>query len=133
MSASPSDRELAALPVAYGTAMGMPERSRLSGGETVLVTGASGGVGLALVRLAAARGARVAALTGASKAAALREAGAAAVLFREADPAELRRRPEEAAPEGWTPSRPVPQQPRAPPATADRAGPGRPRETGGVN
>lgn len=101
MSASPlSDRELAALPVAYGTAMGMLERSRLGSGETVLVTGASGGVGLALVQLAAARGARVMVLTSASKADALREAGAAAVLFREADPAELRRRLEEVAPGG---------------------------------
>lgn len=72
MSASPlSVQELAALPVAYGTAMGMLERSHIGSGETALVTGASGGVGLALVQLAAARGARVAALTSASKAAAL--------------------------------------------------------------
>lgn len=77
MSTSPlSDQELAALPVAYGTAMGMLERAGIRSGETVLVTGASGGVGLALVQLAAARGARVVALTSASKTAALREAGA---------------------------------------------------------
>lgn len=101
MSASPlSEQELAALPVAYGTAMGMLERSRIMGGETVLVTGASGGVGLALVQLAAARGARVVALTSESKAAALHDAGAAACVFREADPAALRRRLEAVAPEG---------------------------------
>ncbi|MFD9541519.1 zinc-binding dehydrogenase [Streptomyces sp. NPDC060022] len=101
MSASPlSDQELAALPVAYGTALGMLERSHIRSGETVLVTGASGGVGLALVQLAAARGARVVALTSASKAAALQEAGAAAVLSREADPVELRGRLRELAPEG---------------------------------
>lgn len=101
MSASPlSDQELAALPVAYGTALGMLERSHIRSGETVLVTGASGGVGLALVQLAAARGARVVALTSASKAAALQEAGAAAVLSREADPAELQHRLRELAPEG---------------------------------
>lgn len=51
-----SDEELACLPVAYGTAMGMLERAEVRAGETVLVTGASGGVGLALVQLAAAGG-----------------------------------------------------------------------------
>ncbi|MGW7286419.1 zinc-binding dehydrogenase [Streptomyces sp. NPDC054847] len=101
MSASPlSDQELAALPVAYGTAMGMLERSRIRSGETVLVTGASGGVGLALVQLAAARGARVVALTSRSKAAALQEAGAEVCVFRETDPVALRRRLEAVAPEG---------------------------------
>ncbi len=101
MSDSPlSDQELAALPVAYGTAMGMLERAGIGSGETVLVTGASGGVGLALVQLAAARGARVVALTSASKATALREAGAADVLPRDADPGELHDRLRELAPEG---------------------------------
>ncbi|MGN9795394.1 SDR family NAD(P)-dependent oxidoreductase [Streptomyces sp. OZ13] len=101
MSASPlSDQELAALPVAYGTAMGMLERSRIRSGETVLVTGASGGVGLALVQLAAARGARVVALTSQSKAAALQEAGAEVCVFRKTDPVALRRRLEAVAPEG---------------------------------
>lgn len=86
MSTSPlSDEELAALPVAYGTAMGMLERARIGQGETVLVTGASGGVGFALVQLAAARGARVVALTSGSKAATLREAGAALTVSRDAD------------------------------------------------
>ena len=98
MSTSPlSDEELAALPVAYGTAMGMLERARITGGETVLVTGASGGVGLALVQLAAARGARVVALTSGSKAEALREAGAAATILREV---ELGRQLDAAAPGG---------------------------------
>ncbi|KAB8161485.1 zinc-binding dehydrogenase [Streptomyces sp. 3MP-14] len=101
MGASPlSDQELAALPVAYGTAMGMLERAEIRRGETVLVTGASGGVGLALVQLAAARGARVVALTSESKAAALEEAGASTTLPREADPADLERRLDAAAPGG---------------------------------
>lgn len=101
MSASPlSDQELAALPVAYGTAMGMLERARIRSGETVLVTGASGGVGLALVQLAAARGARVVALTSASKAASLREAGATATLLRETEPAGLQSQLKAVAPEG---------------------------------
>ncbi|TDC55054.1 Zn-dependent oxidoreductase [Actinomadura sp. KC345] len=99
MSTSPlSDEELAALPVAYGTAMGMLERARITGDEKVLVTGASGGVGLALVQLAAARGARVVALTSGSKAEALREAGAAATLSREET--DFRRRLDEAVPGG---------------------------------
>ncbi|MEJ2886074.1 zinc-binding dehydrogenase [Actinomycetospora aeridis] len=81
-----SDEELACLPIAYGTAAGMLARGRVSAGETVLVTGASGGVGLAAVQLAAARGARVVALTAPGKEDALREAGAAGVVLRDADP-----------------------------------------------
>lgn len=85
MSDSPlSDEELACLPVAYGTAMGMLERAGLRGGETVLVTGASGGVGLALVQVAAARGARVIALTTTDKGDLVRQAGAHTVVHRDA-------------------------------------------------
>lgn len=83
MSGSPlSDAELACLPIAYGTAMGMLERGSLGAGETVLVTGASGGVGLAAVQLAAARGCRVVAQTSAGKEQLVREAGADAVVDR---------------------------------------------------
>ncbi|WP_433800375.1 zinc-binding dehydrogenase [Actinomycetospora sp. CA-084318] len=83
MTDSPLDDEaLAALPVAYGTATGMLERGGIGAGETVLVTGASGGVGLAAVQLAAARGARVVALTTPDKADAVRDAGAAATADR---------------------------------------------------
>jgi NADPH:quinone reductase-like Zn-dependent oxidoreductase len=78
-----SDEQLACLPVAYGTAMGMLERARLRAGETVLVTGASGGVGLALVQLAAARGADVVAVTSSAKAASLIDAGATHVVSRD--------------------------------------------------
>ena len=83
MSGSPlSDAELACLPIAYGTAMGMLERGSLGAGETVLVTGASGGVGLAAVQLAAARGCRVVAQTSAGKEQLVRDAGADAVVDR---------------------------------------------------
>lgn len=86
MTASPlSDEELATLPVAYGTAMGMLERARISAGETVVVTGASGGVGLALVQLAAARNAHVIAITSGNKAAAVLSAGASHTVDRHAD------------------------------------------------
>lgn len=77
-----TDAELAALPVAYGTATGMLERADVRPGETVLVTGASGGVGVALVQLAAARGARVVAVTSGAKADAVRAAGAERVIDR---------------------------------------------------
>ncbi|MFJ4439618.1 zinc-binding dehydrogenase [Streptomyces sp. NPDC088923] len=91
------DEQLASLPTAYGTALGMIERGRLAGGETVLVTGASGGVGLAAVQLARGRGAKVIALSSGSKLAAVREAGADVVVDRAGDVAALLR---EAAPEG---------------------------------
>ena len=76
------DVELAALPIAYGTALGMLERGSVVAGATVLVTGASGGVGLAAVQLAHARGARVVAVCSGDKSAAVLDAGAAAVVDR---------------------------------------------------
>ena len=57
------------------------ERARLQAGETVLVTGAAGGVGLACVQLAHLLGARVIAVVGtAAKAAVVREYGAEEVI-----------------------------------------------------
>jgi NADPH:quinone reductase-like Zn-dependent oxidoreductase len=93
-----SDAELACLPIAYGTALGMLERAGLAAGETVLVTGASGGVGLALVQLADARGATVIAVTTAGKQDALREAGARRTVRRDAD--DLAEQVAAAAPDG---------------------------------
>ena len=78
-----SDEQLACLPVAFGTAIGMLDRAGVHDGETVLVTGASGGVGLALVQLAAARGARVLAITSGSKGDAVLANGAAQVFNRD--------------------------------------------------
>lgn len=77
-----ADVELAALPIAYGTALGMLERGGAGQGDTVLVTGASGGVGLAAVQLARARGCRVVAVCSGSKAEAVRAAGAHHVVDR---------------------------------------------------
>jgi NADPH:quinone reductase-like Zn-dependent oxidoreductase len=83
VDASPlSDVELASLPTAYGTALGMLERGGVRAGDTAVITGASGGVGLALVQLAAARGARVIAITSAGKIPAVRAAGADEVADR---------------------------------------------------
>lgn len=77
-----ADEELAALPIAYGTALGMLERGGVAEHHSVAVTGASGGVGLAAVQLAAARGARVVAVCSGSKADAVRDAGADVVVDR---------------------------------------------------
>jgi len=92
-----TDDQLATLPTAYGTALGMIERGRLRSGETVLVSGASGGVGLALVQIARARGARVVAISSGSKIDTVREAGAHDVVDRARDVVEELRA---AAPEG---------------------------------
>ncbi|MCH8925119.1 MAG: alcohol dehydrogenase family protein [Proteobacteria bacterium] len=78
------DAELASFPTAYLTAEGMLDRARVAAGETLLVTGASGGVGSALVQLARARDARVVALAGRGKEARLRDLGAELVLTRQA-------------------------------------------------
>lgn len=81
-----SDIELASFPCSYSTAENMLTRAGVAAGETVLVTGASGGVGSAAVQLARARGARVHAVTSASKAARLSALGAERTLDRGDDP-----------------------------------------------
>ena len=93
-----SDEQLACLPVAFGTAIGMLERANVRSGETVLVTGASGGVGLALVQLAAARGAHVLAITSGSKGDAVLANGASTVFNR--DSADIHAQIGAAAPDG---------------------------------
>jgi NADPH:quinone reductase-like Zn-dependent oxidoreductase len=60
----------------------MLTRLNLAAGETVLVTGASGGVGSAAVQLAKRRGAEVLAVAAGSKAAAVSSLGASRVLER---------------------------------------------------
>ncbi|MQY43864.1 zinc-binding dehydrogenase [Epibacterium sp. SM1969] len=79
-----SDAELAAIPCAYSTAEGMLHRANL-GAETVLITGASGGVGSAAVQLAKRRGATVIALCSASKINEVKGLGADRILDRNAD------------------------------------------------
>jgi len=77
------DEELACLPVAYGTATRMLRRAGVSEGDTVLVTGASGGVGVALVQLAAASGATVVAVTTKAKREAVAHSGAHHTVCRD--------------------------------------------------
>lgn len=78
-----SDAELASFPCSYSAAENMLTRAGLATGETVLVTGASGGVGSAAVQLAHRRGARVVAAASRSKAPAVTALGAARVLDRD--------------------------------------------------
>lgn len=64
VTASPlTAAQLSCLPTAYGTALGMIRRADCSIGERVVVTGASGGVGMAAVQLLVARGCEVVART----------------------------------------------------------------------
>ncbi len=53
-----SDAELASFPCSYSTAENMLTRARVTAADTVLITGASGGVGSAAIQLAKARGAQ---------------------------------------------------------------------------
>ena len=77
-----SDAELATFPCAYTTAENLTARSGLRPGETVVVNGASGGVGSAAIQLCRLRGARVLAIASQAKAAALEDLGAEQVIDR---------------------------------------------------
>ncbi|MGV8987872.1 MAG: alcohol dehydrogenase catalytic domain-containing protein [Cypionkella sp.] len=86
VTASPlSDIEIGAMPCAHGTAHNLLTRANVAVGERVLITGASGGVGLAAVQLALLRGAVVTGQCSLSKAAVVRNMGAT-ILDREAQP-----------------------------------------------
>jgi NADPH:quinone reductase-like Zn-dependent oxidoreductase len=77
-----TDAELASFPCSYSTGEHMLHRVRLSEGEKIVVPGASGGVGSALVQLAKRRGAWVLAVTSKAKMSSIRELGADAVFDR---------------------------------------------------
>lgn len=88
VTASPlTDIEIGAMPCAYGTAHNLLTRAQVAVGERVLVTGASGGVGLAAVQLALLRGAEVTAQCSLSKSGPLRGFGAQ-ILSRDSAPPE---------------------------------------------
>jgi NADPH:quinone reductase-like Zn-dependent oxidoreductase len=74
--------ELATFSCSYSTAENMLERARLADGETVVISGASGGVGSALIQLAKRRGAYVIAIAGGSKLDQVRDVGPDAVIDR---------------------------------------------------
>lgn len=83
-----SFEEGSALLMTYATAIhALVDRGRLQAGETLLVLGAAGGVGIAAIEIGKAIGARVvAAVSSEDKAKAARDAGADAVLVYPAGP-----------------------------------------------
>ncbi|WP_425084390.1 alcohol dehydrogenase family protein [Ruegeria profundi] len=80
-----SDAELATFSCSYSTAEGMLTRANVTDKDTVLVPGASGGVGGALVQLAKRRGARVIALASEAKHADVAALGPDMILPRAPD------------------------------------------------
>ena len=83
-----SDVEAGGFPIIYGTShLALTERARLRAGETLLVHGAAGGVGLAAVEIGKKIGATVIAVAGgADKLAVARRHGADHVLDHGVDP-----------------------------------------------
>jgi len=77
-----SDAQLATFPCAYTTAENLVSKTGLKPGETVVIAGASGGVGTAAIQLCRLRGARIIAIAAMSKAPALIELGADSVIDR---------------------------------------------------
>ena len=80
-----SDAELGTIPCAYGTAENMVHRGKVCKGENVLVAGASGGVGSAVVQLAKRRGAKVTAIVARAKMEQVLSIGADRVIDRDED------------------------------------------------
>lgn len=80
-----SDAELATFSCSYSTAEGMLARAKVTSDDTVLVPGASGGVGGALVQLAKRRGARVIAMASGAKHADVARLGPDRILPRAPD------------------------------------------------
>ncbi len=95
---SMNDSELATFPCSYSTGEYMLTRARLAEHESVLITGASGGVGSALVQLAKLRGAHVIAIASHNKMHAVRDLGADSVVDRGGNNIECAVR--DAAPDG---------------------------------
>lgn len=88
LPAERSFEEGAALLLTYGTSIhALVDRGEIKAGDTLLVLGAAGGVGLAAVELGVAFGARViGAVSSEEKAAAVRAAGASDVIIYERAP-----------------------------------------------
>ena len=80
-----TDAELATFSCSYSTAEGMLTRAQVTDADTVLVPGASGGVGGALVQLAKRRGARVIAMASEPKHADVARLGPDRILPRAPD------------------------------------------------
>lgn len=83
-----SDAQLATFPCATLTAENLVAKTSLKPGETVVITGASGGVGCAAIQLCRLRGATVIAVASKNKAGDLTELGASTVIDRHHDDLE---------------------------------------------
>lgn len=83
VESSLSDEELATFATSYITAENMLDRAGVGSEDTVLITGASGGVGSALIQLATRRGARTMAISSAGKIGPVRSVGPDTVLNRD--------------------------------------------------
>ena len=77
-----SDAELATFACAYTTAENLISRTGLKAGETIVISGASGGVGTAAIQLARVREAKIIAISSAGKESVLRDLGAETVINR---------------------------------------------------
>jgi len=77
-----SDTELATFPCAMTTAENLIARTKLKAGETVIITGASGGVGTAAIQLCRLRRAKIIAIASSEKAPLLTKLGADIVIDR---------------------------------------------------
>ena len=86
-----TDVELASFATSSGTALNMVRRAGVRPGQDVLVTGASGGVGAALIQLVGLAGARPIGLCHPDKAEAVRANGAVVTIDRTVDLAEALR------------------------------------------
>ncbi len=76
------DAELAAVPCAYSTAENLIGRAGVAKGENILITGASGNVGIAAIQLTKRRGARVVAIAAAGKFIELKSSGSDSCIER---------------------------------------------------
>ena len=83
VDSSYSDAELATFWCAYHTGEQMIERAAVKNGDTVLITGASGGVGSAIIQLCRARGAIPYAVVSKGKEEAVLKLGAEGAMLRE--------------------------------------------------
>ncbi len=83
-----ADAELAAVPCAFATAENLISRAGLASDESLLITGASGNVGIAAIQLARRRGSYVTCIAAPSKFAELQSAGADRCIERGLEMAE---------------------------------------------
>ncbi len=85
IQSSLSNIELASFPCSYSTAENMLTKANVGEQDTILISGASGGVGSAAIQLAKARGANVIAITSESKRQQILDLGADQAVTRNDD------------------------------------------------